>query len=270
MPRFSQDEDFQAFLDEASAHPILGAVEERRLSRAARGGDGRARQRLIECNFRLALSISMAYRNRGLDLPDLIQEGVIGLHTAADKFDPDRGVKFSTYATWWVRKSIQQGIAASGSGTIRLPPGVRQRRGRAMAILRENPSWDLARVAKDMGEDETLIREALDAAEVVASMDGPWETSDEDDGLSDRIADPNASNPYDQVRDGTAPGLAAAVALLPEPERSVVELRFGLRGGNPATIAEIAAKLKKPDHFVQSAQRRGLAKLREVVDHPDG
>jgi len=261
------DEGFALFLQKAADHPLLTAQEERDLIRAYRAGDRRALERLVSCNLRLVLSIARGFRGRGLEMSDLVQEGVLGLHTAAEKFNPDLGFKFSTYATWWVRKCIQRGVAHAGADTIRLPAGVRQRRGRARAILRKNTYMTIEEVAAEMGEPVELVRDALRAPEVVTTMDGEaWE----EDGpggatLSERLADPGADDPFNMVVDEPTSELTDAVADLPEVQRTVIELRFGLTGQEPMTVGAIAVLIGRPQHFVQSTQAKALKALREIL-----
>lgn len=261
------DEGFQEFLNRAARHPILTAQEERDLSRRAKAGDARARERMVECNLRLVLSIAQRFRGRGLQPADLVQEGIVGLHIAADKFDPDLGFKFSTYATWWVRKAIQRGLAQAGAETIRVPPGVRQRRAKARQLMRQHPDWPLERVAEKMEEPVDLVREALDAAEVVASMNAEAWHGEGGEPLGERLADPHAEDPHESASDPVDPRLAGAVASLPELERRVIELRFGMDGAPARSVGEIAEEIGKPPHAVQAAQRRALASLRrELVE----
>jgi RNA polymerase nonessential primary-like sigma factor len=262
------DEGFQLFLNQAADHPLLTGQQERDLSRAAKAGDKRALERLVSCNYRLVLSIARSFQNRGLGMADLVQEGVVGLHIAADKFNPDLGYKFSTYATWWVRKSIQRGLANCGADTIRLPAGLRQRRGRARAVLRKNSSMTIEEVAAELDEPVELVRQAMEAPEVVASMDADQRTTrahEDGDSLWSILGDPHADDPYDLTVDDVPAGLAQAVADLPELQRHILELRFGLGGNKPLTIRVIAEHLGRPQHYVQSAQATALRTLRAAL-----
>ena len=271
MYRAQEDEGFQRFLDRASSHPLLSAREERELAYRIQKGDRRAKQRLVECNIRLVLSIAQHFQNRGLAKPDLIQEGIIGLHTAAEKFKPELGYKFSTYATWWVRKSMQQGLASAGADTIRLPPAVRQRRGLARSILSKDPGLTLQEVADKMEITVESLLEALRAAEVVVSVDEHLGDGDSATVL-DTISDPHTDDPFDVVRDDfDNPFLLQVVDELPRLQRSVVRLRFGLIPGRPPmSIAAIASQMHKPTHTIQLAQRRALDKLKARLKELDG
>jgi RNA polymerase nonessential primary-like sigma factor len=259
---------YQAFLDKVADHPILTAQQERDLARRAQAGDQAAKERLVSCNVRLVLAIMQHFRNRGLGMPELLQEGIIGLHTAVEKFDPDLGYKFSTYATWWVRKGIQRGIANAGSDTIRLPTGVKQRRGEARSLMTKYPGITIEEVAELMEQPVDLIREALAAAEVVASTDQvAYHTHPEDGGpsLSDQTADPNADDPHESVQDNVPLNLGASLDVLTEDEREVISLRFGLNETEPHSISEISELLDKPVHAIQATQRRALTRLRSAL-----
>lgn len=255
-----QDDGLQQFLAKAGNHRILTRTEEYETARRARAGDGAARDKLIEHNIRLVLSIAQHFRNRGLGAADLISEGIIGLHIAVDKFDPELGYRFTTYATWWVRKALQRGVAAAGADTIRLPPGVRQRRGKALAYLSSHPNADLNELASALEEEASLIAEALGAASVVASI---HDSGGEPSGISESYADPNADDPA-AVADVIGADLAEALETLDDFDRHVIEFRFGLFG-EALAVSEISKRLGKPEHVVQAAQRRALASLRTGI-----
>lgn len=251
------DAGLQEYLSRVGNHRILTRTEEYETSRRARAGDDAAREKLIRHNLRLVLSIAQHFRGRGLEPADLISEGVLGLHTAVDKFDPELGYRFTTYATWWVRKALQRGVAAAGADTIRLPPQVRQRRGKALAYLSNHPNASIDEVALALEEEPYLIIEALGAASVVASI---HESGDDLNSLSESYADPNADDPQ-AVADVIGADLVDALETLPDFDRQVIELRFGLFG-DALPVSEIAQRLGKPDHVVQAAQRRALSALR--------
>lgn len=256
------DPGLQLFLNRAAGHKLLTAQEERDLARRAKLGDDRARHRLIESNLRLVIAIARRYRNRGVPFGDLIQEGTLGLDRAARKFDPDRGFRFSTYATLWIRQSIQRGISGSGS-TIRLPPQVAEHRAKARAAQRRDPAQTLEEIAEDMDAPLELIERALAAAEVVTSTDR-FVSADDDytRTLLDTIADPHATDPWEDLPEDTA-GLTEALKALSPQQRRVVELRFGFGGEHPRSLAEVAEVMGLSTTTVQTAQREALRVLRE-------
>jgi RNA polymerase primary sigma factor len=246
-----------AFVRRIADHRILSAAEEADLARRTRRGDLAAREELVRHNMRLVLSVVHRYgRSSSVPLPDLIQDGIVGLHVAVDKFEPERGNRLSTYASWWIRKAVVQGIAEMGSGTIRLPSLVRERRARALTILSRAPDKTLEQVAEELGDDPRLVREALAAAFVASSLDEDYRTDD-------LLVDSHADDPEDVPDDLSH--VRRAVACLGRLERSVIEMRFGMRG-EPMSVPSIAKRLRRPEHVVQAAQRRALEELRRSVD----
>lgn len=259
------DEGLQLFLNQAANHKLLSAQEERDLARAFQAGDDRARVKLIESNLRLVISIARRYRNRGLPFGDIIQEGTLGLDRAARKFDPDRGFRFSTYATLWIRQAIQRGISGAGS-TIRLPPQVAEHRAKARSALMQDADATLLEMAEQFETTPELIERALDAAEVVTSIDR-FVSADDDytRTLLDTFADPNADDPWDVIPESVV-SLYAALETLPPQQRKVVELRFGFGGDPPLSLAEVADKMGLSTTTVQTAQREALKELRDLLD----
>lgn len=258
------DEGLQRFLDTAANHRLLTPQEERDLARRFQAGDESARHELIKCNLRLVISIARRYRNRGLPFGDLIQEGTLGLDRAARKFDPDLGYRFSTYATLWIRQSIQRGLSGAGS-TIRLPPQVAEHRAKARAAMLREPELSIEEIADDMDASLELIERALGAAEVVTSIDR--QVSADDDytrTLLDTVPDPHATDPWEDLPEDVS-GLYGALEQLPEQQQKVIELRFGFTGKPPMALAEVAEEMGLSTTTVQTAQRDALASLRELL-----
>ncbi len=260
------DEGLQKFLTEATNHKLLNAQQERDLAhRIARGDEG-ARRELVSANLRLVVSIARYYTGRGLPFGDVIQEGVIGLDRAARKYDPARGFRFSTYATWWIRQSIQRGLSGNGA-TIRLPPQVAKIRGKAQAALLKNPDRDLDELALELEVDRDTLDRCIDAAEIVTSLDRElYEGDDVGGSLLDSLADLHAPDPQHDVSE-VHTGLAVALAALPDLERQVVELRFGFTGA-PLSLKEVAEQLGVTLPNVQAAQKAALERLAEALHSP--
>jgi RNA polymerase primary sigma factor len=226
---------------------LLSKEEETELARGARSGDARARRMLIEKNLRLVVAVAKGYRGMGLPFEDLIQEGNVGLMRAVERFDPEMGNRFSTYATWWIRQSVGRALA-NQSRIIRLPAHAGERlrraeraRGELVAELGREPSeGELAdRLGWDVGGVRAVAEIFQDAASLHASVgeEGGAE-------LGDFVEDPEASRGPDEVlREAEYRQLRLSVEALPEPARCVLVRRYGLDGGEPATLAEIGREL---------------------------
>ena len=263
------DEGLKEFLSKAVAHRLLTPVEEKSLARRVQDGDEGARHRLIECNLRLVISIARNYRGRGYSFGDVIQDGVLGLDRAVRKFDPERGLRFSTYATWWIRQSIQRGMASSGTNTIRLPPEVHSLRARARILASGLPDGaTIEELAEMLDADPDQVRTAMGAAEVVVSLDRETMRGGHDDHVQtvlDTIEDPYADDPSEDLP-VDIDYLADALAQLTDPQRRVLELRFGFDGSHPRSLAEVAQAMDKSTTTVQSTQREALKTLRGILD----
>lgn len=274
-------ESLPLYLREISAGSLLTAEEEVALALALRSDDPqgveKARRRLIESNLRLVVSVARRYlaqagrAGHSMDLGDLIQEGNIGLFKAVEKFDPDRGYRFSTYAYWWIRQAITRAIADRGR-TIRLPVHV----GELLAKLaeasmrleqqfgREPSPEDLA---SELGVAVSQVTELITAARTPASLDQRRSSGDDDDGdgsaLMDVVADPVMSAPEDVTeRDERRSAVEAALALLNPRERDVVALRFGMDDGQERSLAEVGRVLGFSRERARQVEASALAKLR--------
>lgn len=257
-------EGLKDFLGRTAKHELLTAAQERKLGARIAEGDDAARHELIQANVRLVVSIARRYRNRGLAFEDLIQEGLIGLDKAATKFDHTKGFKFSTYATWWIRQSIQRSLV-SGSSTIRVPGQVSDARAKIRRSQSEDPTRDLQGIAEEHELTMEQARRALDAAEVVTSLDRQ-ELGEAGRALMESVADPEANDPADLfTQEADVHELRQAMATLTFVERRVFELRFGIGGGKPVGLARIAEELEIPHSVVRKAQEEGLEKLRAMM-----
>ncbi len=261
----------QLFFNEVRRHPLLTKEEEVELAQAIERGDLEAKERLINSNLRLVVSNARRYMRQDLNLLDLIQEGILGLIRATEKFDWRKGYKFSTYATFWIRQAIQRALE-NKERTIRVPNQIAQRERKVMRIERE--------LAAKLGRDPT-IEEIAEAAEltpdqvdevrnlnrVVTSLDRPV-GSEEETALGELIPDEDRAGPAEEVqvslRDQT---LRNAVMELPAAERQVIQLRYGINGDEPTPLRETSRRLEMRQAEVRDLEAKALerlARLREV------
>ena len=260
------DDPVKAYLKEIGQVPLLSAEEEQTLARAARAGDAVARRRLSEANLRLVVSVAKRYAGRGLPFLDLIQEGNLGLMKAAEKFEPDRGFKFSTYATWWIRQSITRAIADQGR-TIRIPvhlvEHINRVRKTAGELLRKNgrePTAEEIAVRLEMEPDR--VRELLQLAQEPVSLETPV-GEEEDAHLEDFIQDEEAGIPVDEAgRQLLRRELMSVLKSLTPREERVITLRFGLDDGQPRTLEELGKEFNVTRERIRQIEAKALRKLR--------
>jgi RNA polymerase primary sigma factor len=254
----------QLFLNEASRFPLLTAREEVELAKRIERGDLDAKHRMVNSNLRLVVSIAKRYQGHDLPLLDLIQEGVLGLIRAVEKFDWRRGYKFSTYATWWIRQAVQRGIATRAR-TIRLPVNVTERE-RKIARAQSALTARLGRVpseeeiAEEAGLTATQVRLVREAARTVTSLERPL--GDEESATLSEVIPGAGPEPAEEVRLSLEEDtLRRAVGALPDLERQVIELRYGIGGGTPRTLAEVARQLTLRRKEVLRLEEQALERL---------
>jgi RNA polymerase primary sigma factor len=252
------------FMNEIGKHGLLTAAEEVELAKRIERGDRRAKERMINSNLRLVVSIAKRYQGHGLSLGDLIQEGVIGLNRAAEKFDWRKGFKFSTYATWWIRQACQRAIS-NQSRTIRVPAHVHERRAKLSRLARtfeaeHGHEASVEELAAMSGYAEPHVEEALSAVEASVSLNQA--VGDDGDGeLGDLFADPYAVDPVEEAGDELrSRSVRAALGALPENERRVLELRFGF-AGEQQTLDAVARELGLSRERVRQLEHAGLERL---------
>src|SRR4051794_16963856 len=254
----------QLFLNEVGRHRLLTAKEEVELAKRIERGDREAKERMINSNLRLVVSIAKKYQGHGLSLLDLIQEGIIGLIRAVEKFDWRRGYKFSTYATWWIRQAVQRGVA-NKAREIRIPVHIVEREQKISRAEREltaklgRPPED-SEIAKAAKLPLKQVREVRQAARAVTSLDRPM--ADSETSLGELMAD-NEAGPEEEVSVSLdMEAVRRAVAELPDRERDVVKLRYGLNGDvQPASLEEIGRRLGITRERVRQIEADALERL---------
>lgn len=269
--RLSSEVDVtQLYLSEIGFSPLLTPEEEVHFARLARKGDEAGRKRMIESNLRLVVKIARRYLNRGLTLLDLVEEGNLGLIRAVEKFDPERGFRFSTYATWWIRQTIERAIM-NQTRTIRLPIHVVKELNGYLRAERElsqkldhMPSPE--EMARAMDRPVAEAKRLCSLKERVGSVDVPT-AQDSDQVLLDTIADTNALNPSEILQNqDLSSSIDHWLDELNEKQREVVVRRFGLRGHEAATLEEVGREIGLTRERVRQIQVEALKALRHLFE----
>src|SRR5262245_20883085 len=254
----------QLFLNEIGRHRLLTPNEEIELAKRIERGDLRAKDRMINANLRLVVSIAKKYQGSELTLLDLIQEGILGLIRAVEKFDWRRGYRFSTYATWWIRQAVERGMDAKAR-TIKLPINlVRAQRKVARAENALSVKLDRAPTDAEVAAEAQITLDDLhalrDAARTVTSLDRPL--GEEDDASFGDLLPTDAPGPEDEVHISLREqALRHALQELPERERTVVALRYGIDGGEPTPLREIGRRLGITPERVRQIESKALGRL---------
>jgi RNA polymerase primary sigma factor len=268
-PVHGAGDSLQLFLADVGRHKLLTASEEVTLAKLIEKGDLVAKRKMIESNLRLVVSIAKGYRGLGVPFLDLIQEGTLGLNRAVEKFDWRRGFKFSTYATWWIRQSVQRAVA-NNARTIRVPVHVverQQKLGRAARRLEVELGRDATKeeLAEATGLPIQHVDEALGAASASVSLNQTVGADDEGE-LGDLFADREAADPFDEAEESLRKqGVRKALAALPERERRILELRFGFEG-DPWTLEAIGLELGLTRERVRQLEGQALQRLAALRD----
>lgn len=258
------------YLSEIGASKLLTAEEEVYYARLAQKGDIAGRQRMIESNLRLVVKIARRYMNRGLALLDLIEEGNLGLIRAVEKFDPERGFRFSTYATWWIRQTIERAIM-NQTRTIRLPIHVVKEINVYLRAARQlSQTMDHEPTAEDIAEllDKPIseVKRMFGLNERVTSVDVPY-GKDAEKPLLDTIPDEMAKDPTETLQsDGLNQHLDKWLSKLNDKQREVVERRFGLHGYENSTLEQVANELGVTRERVRQIQIDALRRLRNILE----
>src|SRR6266568_6491583 len=266
MDEEAVDNAIRQYLGEIGRFPLLTAEQEMHLSRRVAAGDIEAQQRLVEANLRLVVSIAKRYNHHGISLLDLVQEGNLGLIRAAQKFDPSRGFRFSTYATWWIRQAISRALAEH-TRTIHIPVHVVEFiykiKRVARRIYQEQGIEALPELlAAEVGITKDRVIELLNISEQPISLDAPV-ADDEQYHLADMLEDDSMMAPLDQVsQQQQREHIERAMTVLNPRERTIIEMRYGLCDGHYHTLDDVSVKLKLTRERIRQIEVKALRKLR--------
>lgn len=267
------DDSVRLYLREIGKVPLLTIEEEQELAKRAVEGDKKAKDRMVEANMRLVVSIAKRYTGRGLDLLDLIQEGNTGLLRAVDKFDPAKGFKFATYATWWIRQAITRAIADQAR-TIRIPVHMVETINKILRTSRKmtqelNREPTIEELAKEMDMEPEKVENALRIKQDIASLDQSVgrDGDDEDSVLGDFVEDEERESPEDSAANQLLKEqLAQIISTLSDREQKIIKLRFGIGGGRPHTLEEVGAEFSVTRERIRQIEAKALSKLRKHKD----
>jgi len=258
-------DSFQLFLNEASRHPLLTREEEVELAKRIERGDLEAKERLINSNLRLVIKFARRYQGHGLSLQDLVQEAMLGLIRAAEKFDWRRGYKFSTYAVLWIKQAIQRGLDNTGR-PVRIPAHVAQRErtvnrfeAQLSAKLNRTPTDEEVAAEAKLPLDE--VKAVRDLTRVTTSLDAP--VGEGETSLGELRAESTASVDEEVAERQQERAVNAALAALPETERRVIQLRFGTGGEPETSVRDVARQLGVSQERARQLEHRGLRRLAE-------
>jgi len=265
------DDSVRLYLREIGKIPLLNAEEELALAKQVVAGDKRAKDKMAEANMRLVVSIAKRYVGRGLDLLDLIQEGNTGLLRAVEKFDPDKGFKFSTYATWWIRQAITRAIADQAR-TIRIPVHMvetinkllRTQRRLTQELNREPTNEE---IAAEMEIDVDKVEHIMKIKQDISSLDASVRDDEEDSVLGDFIEDEDTISPEESATNQLLKEhVKDMLGALTEREQKILKLRFGLEDGKSHTLEEVGQEFNVTRERIRQIEAKALAKLRKHRD----
>ena len=267
------DDSVRLYLREIGKIPLLSNEEEVDLAYRIVKGEKKAKDKMVEANMRLVVSIAKRYSGRGLDFLDLIQEGNTGLLRAVEKFDPDKGFKFSTYATWWIRQAITRAIADQAR-TILIPVHMVETINKVLRATRKltnelNREPSVEEIAKEMGMEPEKVDYVMKIKQDIASLDATVgrDGDDEDSVLGDFIEDEGRVSPEDAAAaQMLKEQIAEILSSLSEREQKVVKLRFGIGGGRPHTLEEVGAEFSVTRERIRQIEAKALSKLRKHKD----
>ena len=267
------DDSVRLYLREIGKIPLLSQDEEQELAKKIVEGDKKAKDKMVEANMRLVVSIAKRYSGRGLDFLDLIQEGNTGLLRAVDKFDPEKGFKFSTYATWWIRQAITRAIADQAR-TIRIPVHMVETINKVLRTTRKltqelNREPSTEEIAKELDMEVDKIEYVMRIKQDIASLDASVgrDGDDEDSVLGDFVEDEERVSPEDSAATQILKEqLASIIATLSDREQKIIKMRFGIGGERPHTLEEVGVEFSVTRERIRQIEAKALSKLRKHKD----
>lgn len=267
------DDSVRLYLREIGKIPLLTLEEEQELAQRVVEGDKKAKDKMVEANMRLVVSIAKRYGGRGLDFLDLIQEGNTGLLRAVEKFDPEKGFKFSTYATWWIRQAITRAIADQAR-TIRIPVHMVETINKVLRVIRRltqelNREPTIEEIAKEMEMEPEKIEYVMKIKQDIASLDASVGKDGDDDetALGDFIEDEERVAPEDAAATQLLKEqMAVILSTLSEREQKIIKMRFGVGGGRSHTLEEVGAEFSVTRERIRQIEAKALSKLRKHKD----
>lgn len=267
------DDSVRLYLREIGKIPLLTTEEELELAQKVVAGDKRAKDKMAEANMRLVVSIAKRYSGRGLDFLDLIQEGNTGLLRAVEKFDPDKGFKFSTYATWWIRQAITRAIADQAR-TIRIPVHMVETINKLLRTQRRmtqelNREPTIEELAKELEMEPEKVEYVIKIKQDITSLDAGVgrDGEDEDSVLGDFIEDEDGKTPQDSATEQLLKEQVQAVlSTLSDREQKIIKMRFGLENGKSHTLEEVGQEFAVTRERIRQIEAKALAKLRKHKD----
>ncbi|MBR3324139.1 RNA polymerase sigma factor RpoD [Candidatus Saccharibacteria bacterium] len=267
------DDSVRLYLREIGKIPLLTPEEEADLAQRIVKGDKKAKDKMVESNMRLVVSIAKRYGGRGLDFLDLIQEGNTGLLRAVEKFDPEKGFKFSTYATWWVRQAITRAIADQAR-TIRIPVHMVETINKVLRTTRKlttdlNREPTIEEIANELHMEPDKVDYVMRIKQDIASLDASVsrDGDDEDSVLGDFVEDEERISPEDSAANQILKEqLSEIISTLTDREQKIIRLRFGIGGGRPHTLEEVGAEFDVTRERIRQIEAKALSKLRKNKD----
>lgn len=271
----NDNEVLSMYLEEINKVPMLSYEEEYELALKAKNGDKKARERIINANLRFVVSVAKKFKGQGLPLSDLINEGNIGLITAIDKFEPEKGYHFISYAVWWIRQSIMKAISEKGRA-VRLPLNranelvTIQKASRALMDEMNTTEPTVEDLAEATGIDSDTIKDLIKVSSEIVSFDSPIKKNDDSDSTFGDFIEDESKGPEEQVVDSSLKNdVRSLLSVLSDKEKKIIEMRYGLDGNKPMSLKEIGDNYSLTKERIRQIEKRALEKLKAAGDDKD-